>query len=411
MVSGGTIGLLAVAKIAGATGAGLGAFAMYRSMPDRVVRRKLVGLFRTGDVYLRSYGYKKREMRSYPSVKRVTMYINRIEAVFVIPVGMDPDVIQHNDWLFKQVFGPSVELDPREDQKTFVLKVYPGTMASFDYDLEQVREMAEVVRLPIYVGRDRNGDILYDMVENPHLLIAGETGSGKSVALRSIITTLVNLASDRMELYCADLKMSEFHLFKGVARQVVTDSVELNRILMHIERELKSRGKQLEEAEVAHIDELPAFDRPNYIVLAIDEVALLKKEKGIMDIIEKISAIGRALGVFLILSMQRADRDILDGKLKNNLTVRMGFRHADDTNSRITLDSGEAALIKNKEKGKLALKLDGIKFVQGPFLSVPDARNLLEPFKRDADTSPNEPESPLLVSEDEMSEWELLDDE
>jgi S-DNA-T family DNA segregation ATPase FtsK/SpoIIIE len=332
-----------------------------------------------------------------------------MEAVFSIPVGMDPDVIANNDWLFKQVFGADVELDPSDDQRTFVLKVYPGTLASFEYDLELVREMAEGVRLPIYAGRDRTGDIMYDMVENPHLLIAGETGSGKSVALRSIITTLVNLAGDRMELYCADLKMSEFHLFKGVARQVVTDAVELNRILLHIDRELKARGKQLEECEVAHIDELPAFDRPDYIVLAIDEVALLKKEKGIMDIIEKISAIGRALGVFLILSMQRPDATILDGKLKNNLTVRMGFRHADDTNSRITLDSGEAAQIKNKEKGKFALKLDGIKFVQGPFLSIPDARSLLEPFKReDSEPPPGTPDSLLLVPEEEFKEWELI---
>lgn len=410
MVSGGTIGLVAAAKLAGATGAGLAAFAMYRSMPDRALRRKLDSLFRTGDVYLRSYGYKKREMRSYPSIKRVTMYLNRMEAVFVIPVGMDPDVITHNDWLFKQVFGADVELDPSDDQRTFVLKVYPGTLASFEYDLELVREMAEGVRLPIYVGRDRTGDIMYDMVENPHLLIAGETGSGKSVALRSIITTLVNLAGDRMELYCADLKRSEFHIFKGVAREVVNDAIELHRILLRVERELTARGKQLEAAEVAHIDELPAFDRPDYIVVAIDEFALLKKEKAIMEIVETISSIGRALGVFLILSCLRPDATILDGKLKNNLTVRMGFRQSDDTNSRIVLDSGEAAQIKNKEKGKFALKLDGIKFVQGPFLDLIEARKLLEPFKREAsEITPGPPDSPLLVPDDEFESWELIE--
>lgn len=84
-----------------------------------------------------------------------------------------------------------------------------------------------------------------------------------------------------------------------------------------------------------------------------------------MDGIEEISTIGRALGVYLILSMQRPDADVLDGKLKNNLTVRMAFRHADEINSRITIGSGEAAEIKQSEKGRMVLKLDGASLYRG----------------------------------------------
>ncbi|GIP25040.1 hypothetical protein J23TS9_01700 [Paenibacillus sp. J23TS9] len=124
------------------------------------------------------------------------------------------------------------------------------------------------------------------------------------------------------------------------------DASGLKRIVMKLRRELRARGDLLDRHEVAHVNDLPEWERPPYIVLAVDEVALLKKEMDIMEGIDEISTIGRALGVFLILSMQRPDATVLDGKLKNNLTVRMAFRHADEINSRITIGSGEAAEIK-----------------------------------------------------------------
>ncbi|MER2061432.1 MAG: FtsK/SpoIIIE domain-containing protein [Aerococcus urinaeequi] len=410
MLSGGAMGLIGVAKIAGGAGAMLGAFAMYRKFPDRVVRRKLSGLFRTGDIYLRTYGYKKREMRAYPTIKKITMYTNRIESTFVLPVGMDPDVIEDNEWIFKQVFGSNIELEPMDDARTFILRVYSYRINSFEYDPVTVKEAVKGLTLPVYVGRDQTGEVVYDMTEHPHLLIAGETGSGKSVAVRSILTTIIAEAGDRIELYCADLKMSEFHLFRDVATETVTEAAELHRVLMYIERELKRRGRLMEKAEVANVGELPEDERPDYIIMAIDEVALLKKEKAIMGIIETISAIGRALGVFLILSMQRPDATILDGKLKNNLTVRMGFRHPDGINSRISLDSEEAAQIKNKEKGRFAFKLDGIKFVQGPFLGLAEAKKILEPFRglaRDGRVTEAKGSSQAFdLTEDE---WELVE--
>lgn len=130
-----------------------------------------------------------------------------------------------------------------------------------------------------------------------------------------------------------------------------------------------------------------------------------------MDGIEEISTIGRALGVYLILSMQRPDADVLDGELKNNLTVRMAFHHADEINSRITIGSGEAAEIKQSEKGRMVLKLDGCQFVQGPHLELEEARELLEPYKRVELPEPEEEmQEPAesLTEEDEGIEVGLL---
>ncbi|MEK5477558.1 FtsK/SpoIIIE domain-containing protein [Paenibacillus sp. FSL R5-0407] len=378
VIAAGTAQLL---KILGAGGCSLAAWGVWRGMPDQVARRRLMTLFRTGGLFYKIVGYKGRELRNYPLIKRVSLYLDRTEAAFVLPVGMDPAVIDKNEWLFRQFFGPGTELQQGEDARTFVMRVFSTSVAPFTYAADQIGESIRDMRLPVYVGRTRSGDVSFDMVDHPHLLIAGETGSGKSVALRSILTTLIRTVPN-MELYCADMKRSEFHLFRGIAQEVVMDAAGLHRIVLGVRREMRRRGDQMDRYGVAHIDDLPAWDRPPYIVLAVDEVALLKKDRDIMDGIEEISTIGRALGVYLILSMQRPDADVLDGKLKNNLTVRMAFRHADEINSRITIGSGEAAEIKQSEKGRMVLKLDGCRYVQGPHLELDAARDLLKQFQR-----------------------------
>lgn len=398
VVSGATAMTAAAAvKLIGAGGSGAAAWLVWRGMPDQKFRRKLNGIFRTGDLYRKIIGYKGRELRNYPSVKRVNIYLDRDEAAFVLPTGMDPARITEQAWLFRQVFGPHVEFTQADDAKTFVLQVYRGPLTDFDYDADQIAECVRGLRLPIYVGKARSGDVVYDMVDSPHLLVSGETGSGKSVALRSILTTLIRNCGGQLELYCADMKRSEFHLFRGIALEMAKDAAALERIVMRLQREMRKRGDLLDTAEVAHIDDLPAKDRPPYIVLAIDEVALVKKEKALMDGIEEISTIGRALGVFLILSMQRPDADVLDGKLKNNLTVRLSFRQSDAINSRIAIGSDEAAAISNDDKGRLVLKYNGLTYAQGPHLTLEAARELLRPYKRREESkvaAPVEPDQP-----------------
>ncbi|MGW8823383.1 FtsK/SpoIIIE domain-containing protein [Paenibacillus lautus] len=374
------VGGFAFLKLAVACGCLGGAWTVYRSSADSVYRVKMRKLFQAGDMCYRRKVRQGKEIRAYPQVSRVTVYHDCIQVVFILPNGLDPQEVRKRAWLFEQTFGENIELTGTS--KTFTLNIYGQDVQRFDYDSDAVQRVVDGLRLPIYAGRSRTGDEVYDITEHPHLLVAGETGSGKSVALRSILTTLIRTAADRLELYCADLKRSEFHLFKGVARQVVVEAPQLHQIVLKIRKEMRRRGDVLDRAGLANIDDLPAEERPSYIVLAIDEVALLKKEKDIMEGIEEISAIGRALGVFLILSMQRPDSDVLDGKLKNNLTVRMAFRHSDEINSRITLGSGEAADIQQSQKGRMILKLDGLKPVQGPYLDIPKAKTLLEPYKR-----------------------------
>jgi S-DNA-T family DNA segregation ATPase FtsK/SpoIIIE len=361
---------LAIFKIVGLASCGYGLFQTWRLSPKQRVKTKLLEIFRKGELCAVKK-YDKKEVRIYPKIHSVRQRGQSIEAVFTLLDGIDPAKVHKFHWLFKQKFGEKTELEGTT--KKFVLTINPKQIEAYQYKF-----IGSDLKLPIYVGMSREGIEFYDMVDYPHLLIAGETGSGKSTQLRSIITTLIK-SNLNLELYMADLKRSEFHLFKNIA-EVVVDSASLKKMLKKLKKEMVRRGNLLDTAEVAHVDDLQ--DKISYIILCIDEVALLKKEKECMEIIEEISAIGRALGVFLILSMQRPDMEVLNGKLKNNLTVRMAFRHSDEINSRITLGSGEAAHIQQSEKGKMMFKLDGIKAVRAPHLTLDKAKTLLQPYKR-----------------------------
>lgn len=372
-----------------------GAIVVHQSFPEKVMRRKLGALLRTNDFHSNLTGYKGKAYRVQPVVKSARMYLDRREATFMLPVGSDPQEVFKKSWIFQQVFGLEAELS-LIDARTIMMSIYTTSIQSFVYNAEEIDQSLGMNRLPVYVGKDRHGDVVYDMVEHPHLLVAGETGSGKSAALRSILTTLIRNV-DNLDLYCADLKRSEFHLFKGIAQAVVYETHEVLALVIMLRLEMKRRGDILEAAGVAHIDDL---EEPiNYIILAVDEVALLKKEKDIMQGIEEISTIGRALGVFLVLSMQRPDAQVLDGKLKQNLTVRMALKHADGINSRITIDSVDAANIKDSEKGRMVLKLDGLKYVQGPNLGLSEAKELLKGCK-----------SPLEIRQPQRASQESQDD-
>jgi S-DNA-T family DNA segregation ATPase FtsK/SpoIIIE len=303
----------------------------------------------------------------------------------MIPTGLDPKEIYNSDWLLRQAFGDYIELEGND--KYFKLDIYNKGISQFNYDRKEVEAATRGMDVPIFVGRGRTGPVAYDMVKHPHLLIAGETGSGKSVCLCGIITTLLLFAGDRVDLYCCDMKRTEFHTFRGIAKNVVMEKTDLLKLLYRLDGELDKRGRLLDKAGVQHITDLPAFGRPKFIVIAIDEVIVLRGQKKSMEILERLTSLGRALGIFAILSMQRPDAKVIDGVLKNNLTVRMAFRHTDNINSRITIDSGEAAKIKTEQKGLMVHNLDGIKFAQSPKIDAAAARKLLAHLKDTADVT------------------------
>ena len=220
-------GALAAVKVVGIGASALGAWMVWRSIPESVMRSRLKKLFVDGGLYLKKKAKKKgaEDILVLPSVLRITYQEGCTQVVFNVPDGLDPKEVIKRIWLFEQAFGEKLELEGTS--KVFVLRIYDQDQLPFEYDCDGVDRSVNNIKLPVYVGRSRSGEVAYDMTEHPHLLVAGKTGSGKSVALRSILTTLIRAAGERMELYCADLKRSEFHLFKGITKQVVVTAPEL----------------------------------------------------------------------------------------------------------------------------------------------------------------------------------------
>ncbi|MDM5430850.1 FtsK/SpoIIIE domain-containing protein [Bacillus mycoides] len=323
----------------------------------------------------------------YPKIHSISSTQQNVRYVFTIPNGLDPKTIEKKWFCFQQILGRNVAIEG--DIKKFVLNVFHSDagLQPYNYIYKKWQPLLKQHRLPVVVGRDQFGNmIVYDMVEanTPHLLIAGETGSGKSSMVRVVLSTLIQYMSpDKLHLYLGDLKNSEFHFLRRVkhVKEVCMEEIEMKIMLQKVWKEIRERRKLMEEYEVDHIDEYnklnPNKQKP-YILLAVDELAMLQDEKDCMTTIEKISAVGRALGVFLMLSMQRPDAKVLDGKLKLNMTVRMGFKCDSTINSNIMGTPGSEHL---EQSGQMILKLNGLKKVQAPYLELSKAKQIVEPYR------------------------------
>ncbi|MEB8649386.1 FtsK/SpoIIIE domain-containing protein [Bacillus cereus] len=352
----------------------------------KALKHQLIEVFDKAGLYT-EHQTRGGKIPIYPMVHAVSSSNESVKYVFTIPNGLDPKTIEKKWFCFQQILGRNIAIEG--DIKKFELNVFHSDagLNQYNYSYKQWLPLLQKYRLPVVVGRDQFGNMItYDMVEanTPHLLIAGETGSGKSSMVRVVLSTLIQYMSpDKLHLYLGDLKNSEFHFLRRVehVKEVCMEEIEMKIMLQKVWKEIRERRKLMEEYEVDHIDEYnklnPDKQKP-YILLAIDEVAMLQDEKECMSTIEKISAVGRSLGVFLMLSMQRPDAKVLDGKLKLNMTVRMGFKCDNIINSNIMGTPGSEHL---EQSGQMMLKLNGLKKVQAPYLELSKAKQIVEPYR------------------------------
>jgi DNA segregation ATPase FtsK/SpoIIIE, S-DNA-T family len=382
----------------------------------RIAKKRLKNAFSIAGLYY-STKWNGQTVRNFPHILDVRFYPDKTVYVFRLSHGTDPKELQKKEFVFRSMFGELIEFKGTTKVSLTVYKtVHNGT---FEYKFEELEEVMKSHKLPIIAGKDINGKFYcYDMTTNPHLLIAGETGSGKSVMLRAVLTSLIQHKRQGLQLYLADLKRSEFHLFRNVdiVKSVLTDKKDVSKCVKWFHKELEKRGDLLDAHELSHVDELPKDKRVDYLVLCIDEFSILRDLKDTMEQLTDLTALGRALGIYVILSTQRPDRKVIDGLMKANLTVRYAFRHADKLNSRITLGDGakaDASMIDEEDKGKFFMRFSGCHYLQSPFLDVQEAKTILEEYKvpvhertdRDAPVSSDD----IIDHEGEVTESDVLD--
>jgi S-DNA-T family DNA segregation ATPase FtsK/SpoIIIE len=351
-------------------------------------KSKLMQTFRSGGIHL-TYKTGQKTYYTMPKIHAIDPQDNKLVYVFSIPLGLDPKEVTKRVWLFQQQFGTNVELE--QTNKRFILTIhYKSIPKDFTYNYQKFLPTIEKMKLPIFGGIDLNGDyVSWDMADGkPHLLCAGENGSGKSAGVRQILTTLIQYKKpSELHLYLCDPKFTEFHLFENVkhvqgkiAFEVKDIYATISKVKKLLDKRKKFIGEKHKLTGIEKYNEKNPNNKMPYVLLCIDEFAQLKKEDDAIELIETISAQGRAFGVFLLLATQRPSADIMNGLIKQNITIRIGFRHADLINARITNTIG-AEKIGIKDKGRCIIKLDKPLEAQAPFLDEDIAEKILEPYK------------------------------
>ena len=212
--------------------------------------------------------------------------------------------------------------------------------------------------LTFAVGKDSNGSaVCHDLQTMPHLLIAGSTGSGKSMAINSLLCSILSRANaDQVKLILVDPKMLELSLYEGIPhllRPVITDITETHKALQWVIEEMDRRYTLMKQLDVRNIESFndkchkleqetsQLNEKPlPYIVFIIDELAdvMLSAPKEIEQAIQRLAQKARASGIHLVLATQRPSVDIITGVIKANLPCRMAFRVTSKHDSRTILD-------------------------------------------------------------------------
>lgn len=234
------------------------------------------------------------------------------------------------------------------------------------------------------IGKSLNNEeIQLNLLDTPHLLVAGSTGSGKSCILNNIITSLVKKYDENyFRTILIDVKQVEFSQYKNIkqlATPVVTDTEKAIDILNKMCSIMSNRYSLLSENNARNIEEYNAKndEKLAYYLIVVDELAdLFIQAPDIEIILCRLAQLGRAAGIHLILATQRPDRETITGRLKVNIPSRLALTVASVYDSRIILDQTGAEKLTGK--GDFILKMSNGETVRGQGALIKDIDKLLE---------------------------------
>ena len=246
--------------------------------------------------------------------------------------------------------------------------------------------------LNVILGKDIVGrDKIIDITKMPHLLIAGQTGSGKSVAVNTLIATLISKKSEKeVKFIMVDPKMVELMPYNDIPHllvPVIIDPQQAAIALKWAVNEMENRYKQLMENGVRNIksyNSLKYVEKMPYIVIIIDELAdlMMVASGSVEESIARIAQKARAVGIHLVVATQRPSTDVITGMIKANLPSRISFALRSQIDSRTILDSAGAEKLLGQ--GDMLLLENGsskLERIQGAFISDEEVTNLTSMLK------------------------------
>ncbi|AQQ72291.1 DNA translocase FtsK [Limihaloglobus sulfuriphilus] len=265
------------------------------------------------------------------------------------------------------------------------------------------------MKIPLFLGKDSSGDaIVTDMADMPHCLIAGTTGSGKSVCVNDIITSiLLTKRPDEVQMILVDPKMVEMTPYQELPHlmcPLVTEMAKAERILAWAVEKMEERYILFRDAKARDISSYNRLTRKQlierfdpqteedearipkklpYIVIIVDELAdLMMTNREVEDHIVRLAQKSRAVGIHMVLATQRPQRDVVTGLIKSNLPARISFKVATGLDSRIILDqTGAETLLGKGDMLFLHPKTSKIYRAQGAYLEDEEIERIIRHLK------------------------------
>lgn len=253
--------------------------------------------------------------------------------------------------------------------------------------------------LMLAIGKDISGEVfMADLKKMPHLLVAGATGTGKSVLLNSLICSILYRATpDQVKLLLIDpkvLELSNYESIPNLLMPVITDPKKANLVLKWVVAEMEKRYKLLAEVGVRHIDEFNAkvdkktettYEKLPYIVVIIDEFAdlMLVTAREIEELILRLAQMARAAGIHLIIATQRPSTDVITGLIKANFPSRISLKVASKYDAKTILDTvGSENLLNAGDMLFLTPGTTKLTRVHGAYISDGELSHIVEFLKK-----------------------------
>ncbi|KDB00912.1 DNA translocase FtsK [Apilactobacillus kunkeei EFB6] len=300
-------------------------------------------------------------------------------------------------------------------------------MVSFK-DVVKTSQQSKHGLLTVPLGRNVSGDVITtDLTKLPHLLIAGSTGSGKSVAINGIITSiLMNAKPSEVKMMLIDPKKVELGIYNGIPHllsPVVSEPKKAARALNKVVAEMEHRYdlfakhnqrkistfneyvKGMTEEERGDLKPLP------YIIVVVDELAdlMMTVSNDVEGAIIRLAQMGRAAGIHMILATQRPSVDVITGLIKSNVPSRIAFAVSSGIDSRTILDTnGAEKLLGRGDMLYLPIDKNKPSRVQGAFISDQDVENVVDYIK---EQQPAEYDDDMIVTDEEIKVDEENEDQ
>ena len=234
------------------------------------------------------------------------------------------------------------------------------------------------IKLPIALGKSISGNpVIGDLSTMPHLLIAGTTGSGKSVCINTIILSLIyRHTPDRCKFILIDPKMLELSTYEGIPNllcPVITEAKKAASVLGWVVKEMENRYKLMTKVGVRNIDGYNSKHKTfmPYIVVIVDEMSdlMLVSGKEIENYIQKLSQMARAAGIHIIMATQRPSVDVITGTIKANFPTRISFQVSSKIDSRTILGEQGAEQLLGKGDMLYMSSANKITRIHAPFVT------------------------------------------